>query len=99
MELYNLFCRIESATVILKFNKVYLNVRTSNYLVINDKVREDTNRRVSIVLSIENLDKVPDLFVGQDLEYKFLIESESKIKEKDGYCINQYKAHDFTFAQ
>ena len=87
-----MYCKVELITVIFKYKKIYLNGLTTNYLVCSDKVREDCNRRVSVVISLEAVDNITDLF-QQDAEFKFVCDAESKPKVKDGYTINQYTAH------
>ena len=95
MELFDVFCNIEVATVVFKYKKVYINAKTTSHLVINGRVKEDINRRINLVFTIDKVELLGDLLAGDNIEYKFLVEAESTQRERDGYIINQYIAHSF----
>ena len=99
MELFNLYCKLESATVIFKYQKAYLSGLTTNFFVVNGKVKEDKDIRVSVILAYEDFDKLLELLAGKDTVVKFLVEPNSTTKVRDGYVCNQYVAKSYELEQ
>ena len=80
----------ESYWVNLKYKKIYFTGLTCNHTIFNNTLVEEANRRVSIVVNIEDCNKIDIEKIP--LKLSFEINPHSTKLNKDGYVINRFQA-------